>query len=134
MKVVDRSVSQPFLANSGVSYGPIMMTLNALLCVLTSLSIAARRSPSVYVANLTVIPGYCFSNTDWVSGIIWLVISGLDTTATVIVPELLLLLAAPLLEPLLEQAASATRAATEPSAPSVRSLNGGELMKQPPQR
>jgi hypothetical protein len=51
------------------------------------------------------------------------------------VPELLLVPAAlPLLELLLEQAASATRAATEPSAPSVRSLNGGELMKQPPQR
>src|SRR5579859_7473039 len=79
MKVVDRSVSQPFLANNGVSYGPIMMTLNALLCVDTSFSIAARRSPSVYVANLTVMPGFCFSNTDWVSGIIWLVISGLDT-------------------------------------------------------
>jgi hypothetical protein len=39
------------------------------------------------------------------------VISGLDTTATVTVPELLLLL-----EPLLEQAASATKAATEPTA------------------
>src|SRR5579864_9650683 len=105
MKVVDRSVSQPFLANSGVSYGPIMMTLNALLCVDTSFSIAARRSPSVYVANLTVMPGFCFSNTDWVSGIIWLVISGLDTTATVTVPELLLVLVLPLLEELLEQAA-----------------------------
>jgi hypothetical protein len=76
------------------------------------------------------MPGFCFSNTDWVSGIIWLVISGLDTTATVTVPELPLLLApaAPLLELLLEQAASATKAATEPTAPSVRSLNGGELI------
>jgi hypothetical protein len=42
-----RSTSQPFLANSGASYGPIMTTLNELLCVLTSFSIAARRSPSV---------------------------------------------------------------------------------------
>ena len=83
---------------------------------------------------MTVIPGYCFSKLEVVSGIIWLVISGLDTTATVIVPELLLLLALPLLEPLLEQAASATKAATAPRAPSVRSLNGGELMNQPPQR
>ena len=81
------------------------------------------------------MPGFCFSNTDWVSGIICPVISGLDTTATVSVPELLLLLpAAPLLEPLLEQAASATSAATQPTAPSVRSLNGGELMNQPPRR
>ena len=80
------------------------------------------------------MPGFCFSNTNWVSGIICPVISGLDTTATVTVPELLLLLALPLLELLLEQAASATRAATEPTAPSVRSLNGGELMNQPPQR
>ena len=80
---------------------------------------------------MTVIPGFCFSNTDWVSGIICPVISGLDTTATVTVPELLLL-ALPPLEPLLEQAASATSAATEPTAPSVRSLNGGELMNQPP--
>ena len=47
MYCLDRSVSQPFLANSGVSYGPIMMTLNALECVATSFSIAARRSPSV---------------------------------------------------------------------------------------
>ena len=54
-----------------------------------------------------MIPGFCFSNMDWVSGIIWPVISGLDTTATVTVPELLLLppLALPL-EPLLEQAAA----------------------------
>src|SRR5579863_6714693 len=81
------------------------------------------------------MPGYCFSNTDWVSGIIWPVMSGLDTTATVIVPEpLLLVLLLPLLELLLEQAASATRAATAPTTPSVRSLNGGELMNQPPQR
>ncbi len=47
MYCVLRSSSQPSLANSGVSYGPIMMTLNELLCVLTSFSIAARRSPSV---------------------------------------------------------------------------------------
>ena len=47
-----------------------MTALNELLCVLTSFSIAARRSPSVYVANLTVMPGFSFSNTDWVSGII----------------------------------------------------------------
>src|SRR5713101_3870505 len=129
MYCLDRSVSQPFLANSGVSYGPIMMTLNELLCVLTFFSIAARRSPSVYVANLTVIPGYCFSKLDVVSGIIWLVISGLDTTATVTVPELLLLplLLLPL-EPPLEQAASVAKAATQPTAPSARSLNREELM------
>src|SRR5580693_4414720 len=77
------------------------------------------------------MPGFCFSNTDWVSGIICPVISGLDTTATVTVPELLLLLLALPLELLLEQAASATRAATEPTAPSARSLNG-DLMNQPP--
>ena len=62
-----------------------------------------------------------------VSGIIWPVISGLDTTATVIVPELLLL---PVLLPLalvllLEQAANAARAATQLTAPSARSLTGG---------
>src|ERR1700689_4214565 len=74
------------------------------------------------------MPGFCFSNTDWVSGIICPVISGLDTTATVTVPELLVLLLALPLEPLLEQAASATKAATEPTAPSVRSLNGRELI------
>src|SRR5215470_5661701 len=78
------------------------------------------------------MPGYCFSNEDWVSGIIWLVISGLDTTATVIVPVLLLVLPL-LLEPLLEHAASAASAATQPTAPSMRSLNGGELMNEPPQ-
>jgi hypothetical protein len=53
------------------------------------------------------------------------VISGLDTTATVTVPELLLLLLLLALEPLLEQAASATRAATQPTAPSVRGLEQG---------
>src|SRR5580693_10537511 len=105
MYLVDRLSSQPFLANNGASYGPIMMTLNALLCVLTSFSIAARRSPSVYVANLTLMPGYCFWKLDAVSGIIWPVISGLDTTATVTVPELLLV-PLPLLVPPLEQAAS----------------------------
>src|SRR5580704_658709 len=104
-----------------------MITLNELLCVLTSFWIAARRSPSVYVANLTVMPGYIFSKLDVVSGIIWPVISGLDTTATVIVPELLLL---PVLLPLalvllLEQAANAARAATQPTAPSARSLTWG---------
>ena len=80
-----------------------------------------------------MIPGFCFSNTNWVKGIICPVISGLDTTATVTVPELLLVLPLPL-ELLLEQAASATRATAEPTAPSVRSLNGRELMNQPPQR
>jgi hypothetical protein len=61
------------------------------------------------------------------------VISGLDTTATVTVPELLLVPVAPLLlEPLLEQAASATRAATQPTAPSARSLNKEELISEPP--
>ncbi len=110
-----------------------MMTLNALLCVLTFFSIAARRSPSVYVANLTLIPGFCFSKLDAVSGIIWLVISGLDTTATVTVPELLLLLLLPLV-PLLEQAAMASNAATQTAAPTARSLNGEELMNEPPQR
>src|ERR1700730_7899167 len=80
------------------------------------------------------MPGFCFSNTDWVNGIICPVISGLDTTATVTVPELLLVPPALPLEPLDEHAASATRAATEPTAPSVRSLNGGELMNQPPRR
>ncbi len=39
------------------------------------------------------MPGFSFSNTDWVSGIIWPVISGFDTTATVTVPVLPLLLA-----------------------------------------
>src|SRR6202034_1854986 len=119
-----RSTSQLFLANSGASYGPIMTTLNELLCVLTSFSIAARRSPSVYVANLTVIPGLSFSNTDWVSGIIWPVISGLDTTATVTVPvELLLPLLAPavpaLEPPPLEHAAAMVASATaQPAAAS----------------
>src|SRR5215471_8056584 len=98
-----------------------MMTLNALLCVLTSFSIAARRSPSVYVANLTLMPGYCFSKFDVVSGIIWLVISGLDTTATVTTPEVLL----PPDAPLLEQAAPASAAATQPATASARSLNRG---------
>src|SRR5580692_4531035 len=132
MYCVDRLSSQPSFANSGASYGPIMITLNALLCVDTSFSIAARRSPSVYVANLTLIPGYCFSKLDVVSGIIWPVISGLDTTATVIVPELLLLPELPP-EPPLEQAASAARAATQPTAPSARSLTGGFRMNKPPQ-
>src|SRR5690242_20701434 len=93
--------------------------------------IAARRSPSVYVANLTLIPGYCFAKLDWVSGIIWPVISGFDTTATVTVPELLLLLVLP---PPLEQAATAASAATQATAPSPRSLNREELMNEPPQQ
>jgi hypothetical protein len=38
-----------------------MTTLNAKLCVLMAFWIAARRSPSVYVANLTLMPGYCFA-------------------------------------------------------------------------
>jgi hypothetical protein len=87
-----------------------------------ALWIAARRSPSVYVANLTLMPGYCFAKLDLVSGIIWSVISGLDTTATVTVPELLLVLPP---EPPLEQAASAASAATQPTAPSARSLDRG---------
>src|SRR5258708_28251407 len=110
-----------------------MITLNALLCVLTFFSIAARRSPSVYVANLTLIPGYGFSKLDVVSGIIWPVISGLDTTATVTVLELPLPLPL-LLEPPLEQAASASKAATPATAPNARSLNRNELMNEPPQR
>src|SRR5690349_1926747 len=124
MNWVDRFSSQPFLANSGVSYGPIMMTLNELLCVLTSFSMAARRSPSLYVANLTLIPGYFFSNTDLVSGTIWPVISGFDTTATVTTPG-------PLLDfgPVLEHAPAASTAATQPSAPSTRGLNGRWFMK-----
>jgi hypothetical protein len=79
-----------------------------------------------------LIPGYCFSKLDVVSGIIWPVISGLDTTATVIVPLLLLLLA--LLLPLLEQAATVTRAATAAAAASARGLNGEDLMNEPPRR
>src|ERR1700735_3111707 len=106
-----------------------MMTLNELLCVLTSFWIAARRSPSVYVAYLTLIPGYFFSKTELVSGIIWPVISGLDTTATVMVPELLLLLAA---VPPLEQAPTASTAAPQPAAASVRGLNRDKLMNEPP--
>jgi hypothetical protein len=61
------------------------------------------------------------------------VISGLDTTATVIVPELLLPLALPPL-PLLEQAATVARAATAATAASARGLNGEDLMNEPPQR
>jgi hypothetical protein len=58
------------------------------------------------------MPGFCFSNTDWVSGIIWPVISGLDTTATVTVPVLPLLPLALLPEPPpLEHAAPRTAAA-----------------------
>src|ERR1700704_2855221 len=77
------------------------------------------------------MPGYFFWKTDVVSGIIWPVISGLDTTATVTVPELLLPL---LLVPPLEQAATTSTAATQPAAPSVRSLNREDLMNEPPRR
>jgi hypothetical protein len=55
-----------------------------------------------------------------VSGIIWPVISGLDTTATVTVPVLPVL---PVLLLLPEQAATATMAAAQPIAPSTRGLN-----------
>jgi hypothetical protein len=60
-----------------------------------------------------------------VSGIIWPVISGLDTTATVTVPAAPLLPLALLpLEPLLEHAAAAvTTAATQAAAASRRFLN-----------
>jgi hypothetical protein len=68
---------------------------------------------------LTLIPGYCFSKTDLVSGTIWLVISGLDTTATVTTPGALL---PP--EPL-EQAATVAVTATQAAAPSARNLNLG---------
>src|SRR6202008_923157 len=113
MYCLDRSTSQLFFANSGASYGPIMVTLNELLGVLTSFSIAARRSPSVQVATLTVVPGFSLSNPDLVSGIIWPVISGLDTPATVTVPVLLLfpllaLLPLPELPPLEHAAAAVT--------------------------
>jgi hypothetical protein len=60
------------------------------------------------------------------------VISGLETTATVTVPESLLLLAAVL--PLLEQAPTASSAATQPTAARVRTLNGDDLMNKPPRR
>ena len=110
---------------------------------------------------MTVMPGYCFSNTDWVSGIIWPVISGLDTTATVTVPvalallvllallallellellELLVLLLAPVLElpPLEHAAAAVTIAAAHAAAASLRFPNLvpdlDELMNEPPQR
>jgi hypothetical protein len=81
------------------------------------------------VANLTVIPGFCFSNTDWVSGIIWPVISGLDTTATVTVPaapllpRLLALLPLPEPPPLEHGAAAVTTAAAQAAAASLRFLN-----------
>src|ERR1700761_237523 len=111
-----------------------MIALNELLWVLTSFSMGARRSPSVYVANLTVIPGFSFSKTDWVSGIIWPVISGLDTTATVTVPVPLLfpLLALfPLPEPPpLEHAATAvTATAAQAAAARRRFLNLVKAMK-----
>jgi hypothetical protein len=80
------------------------------------------------------MPGFCFSNTDCVSGIIWPVISGLDTTATVTVPELLLLLVVPLEPPLEHAAAAATTAIAPPTAASLRILNLDDLMNEPPQR
>jgi hypothetical protein len=92
------------------------------------------------VANLTVMPGFCFSNTDWVSGIICPVISGLDTTATVTVPVLLALplplpAALPLPEPPLEHAAATvTTAAAHAAAASLRLLklvpNQDDLMER----
>src|SRR5260370_21055531 len=78
------------------------------------------------------MPGYCFWNTDLVSGTIWPVISGLATTATVTTPGVLL----PELP--LEQAAGARIAAMQPTAASARSLMGSlkkeRLMNEPPQR
>ena len=87
------------------------------------------------MANLTLMPGFSFSNTDWVSGIIWPVISGLDTTATVTVPLSLLLpplAPVPVLEPPpLEQAAAVvTRATAHPAVASLlERKNLDELMK-----
>jgi hypothetical protein len=91
-----------------------------------------------------VIPGFCFSNTDWVSGIICPVISGFDTTATVTVPLLLLppLAAALLLvepPPLEQAAASVARATAHPAAASfllepLKKENLGELINEPPRR
>ena len=92
---------------------------------------------------MTLIPGFCFSNTDSVSGIICPVISGLDTTATVTVPLLLLPLLLPALGlpelPLLEQAAAVvTATATAAAAASLRFLkvipNLDELINEPPPR
>src|ERR1700743_3723938 len=70
--------------------------------------------------------GYFFSKTDLVSGTIWPVIRGLETTATVTVPELLSL--PPPLVPPPEHAATASTAATLLAAPSLRSLTREELM------
>ncbi len=88
------------------------------------------------------MPGFCFSKTDWVSGIIWPVISGLETTATVTVPvPLLVPEPLPLPEPPpLEHAATAVTAATAHAAatrlclPILGFLNLDELMNEPPQR
>ena len=71
------------------------------------------------------MPGFSFSNTDWVSGIICPVISGFDTTATVTVPVALLALvplAPALLEPppLEHAAAVVTRATAHPAIASLR--------------
>jgi hypothetical protein len=75
------------------------------------------------------MPGFSFSNTDWVSGIICPVISGFDTTATVTVPvlplaPLVLLAPAPalLLEPppLEHAAAVVTRAIAQPAIAILR--------------
>ncbi len=68
--------------------------------------------------------GFCFSKIDLVSGIIWPVISGFDTTATVTSPGALL---APLPPP--EHAAPASTITTDPpTRPSVRSLNRDDLI------
>ncbi len=91
---------------------------------------------------MTVIPGFSFSNTDWVSGIIWPVISGLDTTATVTVPVALLLPpvapALPVLEPPpLEQAAAIVASASaQPAAASFleEKEDLDELINEPPRR
>jgi hypothetical protein len=72
------------------------------------------------------MPGFCFSNTDSVSGIIWPVISGLDTTATVTVPVSLFALALPALPeppPLEHAAAAVTATAAHAAAASLRFLN-----------
>jgi len=64
----------------------------------------------------------------------WLPVAGWEAGSMKHLALPVIALALPPLEPLLEHAASATRAATELTAPSVRSLNGGELMNQPPRR
>src|SRR5579864_1648380 len=78
------------------------------------------------------MPGFCFSKTDWVSGIIWSVISGLDTTATVTVPDVPPFPAVLAVLLLLEHAAIAASMATQPAVASVRGRNRAELMHEPP--